>query len=199
MKIHFLSESGTRNKDQLIEALPLLIPEIYPEYQTWKLPDWLTHDLVVRVLEKKGQVLFVSVWQSTSVLEEILSLMEMKVKWQHFLKTMDPSFCPQLVIFGQHIPDALAKLCASLKDQIQIYEVIFFDHDQRILIRDPFAAKEKASEPRLRPKEEPRKALPVNRDTELSITSFFYKMGKLSESELSSFLDMEQELKHLVK
>lgn len=196
MEILF-TKSLTVDLSRLKSLTGQILGKLFPGHQCFNMPGWLTGNEVSSVLEKEGNLIFVCLWHDEMRLESLVSLFQLKLKWEHFLKNLDKGNQVTLVILGERIPDALVKLCASVKEEVLIYELIFAEEEKvwvrelSTLERDSAGEKMTFSSPVTQPNQSSSEFLSGH---DVSLTSYFYKMGKLSEEELTRFLELESDL-----
>jgi len=140
----------------------------------------------------------------------MISLFEYWMKWVRFVKGMSESNELKMALFGERIPDTLIKLCSTLEDEVDIYELTVSSEEENILVEklssnsiSNHVQKEWAPQesPEKREKKTQTNKVAKKEGNEnfvdVPLTSFFFKMGKLSEGELTRFIELESELEEM--
>ncbi|GEM_PF-2776782 len=213
MQIQFV-KSGFLNREKIDSVIDPFVKKIDPESKIITLPSWLTPEDGVWIYEKERKIMIVSLWQDRGIVDNITRLLRIKSRWSQFINSMDPSYQAVLTVIGEKIPSGALKLF-SLEPGVRAFELIASDTLDSLFVREvtldslnvPAAGsgvyrRQDESSSREKPRESVMQEMPINsgesflkQDTQLS--SFFYKMGKLSEEELARFLDMESDLDRL--
>ncbi len=216
MKIQFVKSLGT-DVEQLKPIAKSVIEEIYPNYTFQDIPSWLSKEEITWILQKEGSLIFVCLWKPAYELDVLLPLLEFKVKWQHLVIGLEQSNETRLVIVGERISAGLIQTCSSIEDKIEIFELTLSQKEDRVLVEECLKKNlDSALEQDIHNQntQEYEEVAPLNQPVEresqqhenvsadessikasdISLTSFFYKMGRLTESELASFMELESDL-----
>ncbi|MBI4972178.1 MAG: hypothetical protein HZC17_10200 [Candidatus Omnitrophica bacterium] len=188
MQIQFI-QAEEKNDIALGAILEPVFKKIFPEYKPLHLPSWLLANEPTLAFEKEGAIILVVLWPSADSKEQVYHLLETKAKWEQFSRTFAKDCQVNLAVFGEKIPDAVVKIL-RIEEGARAFELFFIPEDNKVFVKD-LIARRKDMIPEVKYQSEN----VLKQDT--SLTSFFYKMGKLSEEEISKFLELESDLNQM--
>lgn len=193
-QIHLIN-SDEITQSELNSALEQVVKKIFPEFRPFAFPDWLLED-PVRLYEKEGTVLVVKLLTPFFQFADVFTLVQLKLKVEKSIRVFNRDHQVMAVVLGQKIPTVLQKMF-FMEDNLQVYEVILSKDTHEIFVRqltdyhDPgvgLPAETKQIESKDKGKSEfaPKVVSnvapsepPLKQD--ISMSSFFYKMGELTD------------------
>ena len=175
-----LLSRGTRPEDKKISFnVEAVIKKIYPDSTPFLLPDWLKSGNVPYLFEVDKCLGMVSVWASDSTLDDVNKLFQMKAKWECWVKSFNEQNETVMLILGERVPGFLLSVFASVKG-VRIFDLVFLSEENKLVVKELGAPEENVKRER--------ESAPKG---DVSLSSFFYKLGRLSVDELSEFIDVE--------
>lgn len=188
MQIQFIKPEESRYAE-MASILEPVVKKIFPDCKPFVFPDWLLNQKKCLVYEKEGAIVLAFLWPEQASLEFIYELLQTKAKWEQFTSAFAKHSKISVAVFGEKIPASALKVF-SLEEEFKVFELFYVSEENKVFVKD-LSKKRKEIAPEIKAPAENF----VKQDASLS--SFFYKMGKLSEEELSRFLDMESDLNQM--
>jgi len=208
LQIYFSKQTKLEESKVAPVCLEVLF-NLYPGSKAIDMPALLKKEEISWVLEKEDTLIFVCVWQENYSLDQMTALLEFKVKWQHFVESLGQENEIIICILGQEIPQAVIEMGKALDIPVDILELIVSKNDDCVMVQQWMKKSHAFPNPVVKPVVDKKKVVPPNqklpqkeevsveKNNAISLTSFFYKMGKLSEGELEDFLELEEKVKKI--
>jgi len=201
-------EVSLSHRDFIVDSV---IKKIYPDYSCFSLPSWLIDSETISLYRKEETVLMASLLPGHVKMNDVFALMQLKVNLEASIQVFHSSYRVIIAILSQQLSPTIQKLL-YLDKGVQLFELFSTENSRQVFVRElkycsDETVKEKSEiqKKATEVKDNPGLGIPLkipekNYQSEshlkqdASLISFFYKMGKLSEEELTRLLELEVDL-----
>ncbi|MBI4399000.1 MAG: hypothetical protein HY586_07715 [Candidatus Omnitrophica bacterium] len=175
-----------------------LVKKLYPEFQPIRLPGWLASKTEegIWIYECSQKILIVFFWrEAPELLENLTRLTKIQSSWSNFVSGFDAQNHIATAIFAKEIPSSILKLF-SQDSSVRLFELTLQDEEQTLFVKEKTENHSSPEKKKIKSEIAPPKSAGPEGAVrqEAAFSSFFYKMGKLSEEELTRFVELEADL-----